>query len=204
VNEITRVLIAEDQGMMRSALAALLDLEDDLTVVAEVGRGDEVVAEARRARPDVCLLDIGLPGRGGLDVVADLKRAVPSCTVIMVTTFGRPGYLKRAMESGAKAFLVKDGPVEDLAAAIRRVLAGDIVVDPGLAALALSAAPNPLSERECEILAASAGGDPIADIAAGLHLSPSTVRNYLSSAIGKTGSRKRIEALRHARDHGWL
>ncbi|MER7892225.1 response regulator transcription factor [Micromonospora sp. NPDC094482] len=200
----TTILIAEDQAMLRSAIATLLDLEEDLTVVASVGRGDEVLAAARDTRPDVVLLDIELPGRSGLDLVGDVAQALPDCAVIVVTTFGRPGYLRRAMEAGAKGFLVKDDPVEELAASIRRVLAGEIVVNPLLAAQALSASPNPLSEREREVLSASTGGATIADIAGRLHLSPSTVRNYLSAAIGKTGTRNRGEALSLARDRGWL
>jgi two-component system, NarL family, response regulator DesR len=200
----TIVLIAEDQGMMRSALASLLELEDDLTVVAEVVRGDEIVPAARRARPDVALLDIELPGRSGLDVIDDLRAAVPECAVVIVTTFGRPGYLQRAMQSGARGFLMKDDPVEHLAAAIRRVRAGEVVVDPALAKQALAASPNPLSSREREVLAASADGATISDIAEALHLSASTVRNYLSSAIGKTAARNRSEALSIARDRGWL
>jgi two-component system, NarL family, response regulator DesR len=200
----TTILIAEDQGMMRSALASLLDLEDDMSVVATVGRGDEVLAAVRRAEPDVVLLDIELPGRSGLDLIGDLVGAAPRCAVIVVTTFGRPGYLKRALESGAKGFLVKDDPVDELAASIRRVLAGEIVVNPQLATLALTATPNPLSDRERQVLSASAGGATIADIAADLHLSASTVRNYLSAAIGKTDARNRNEALSLARDRGWL
>jgi len=200
----TTILIAEDQGMMRSALASLLDLEDDMSVVATVGRGDEVLAAVRQAEPDVVLLDIELPGRSGLDLIGDLVRAAPRCAVIVVTTFGRPGYLRRALESGAKGFLVKDDPVDELAASIRRVLAGEIVVNPQLATLALTATPNPLSDRERQVLSASAGGATIADIAADLHLSASTVRNYLSAAIGKTDARNRNEALSLARDRGWL
>jgi two-component system, NarL family, response regulator DesR len=200
----TAILIAEDQGMMRSALASLLDLEDDLRVVRTVGRGDEVVDAVRAARPDVVLLDIELPGRSGLHVIADVVAAAPGCAVIVVTTFGRPGYLRRALESGARGFLVKDDPVEELAASIRRVLAGEVVVNPHLAALALTASPNPLSDREQQVLTASAGGATIADIAGRLHLSASTVRNYLSSAIGKTAARNRAEALITARERGWL
>jgi two-component system response regulator DesR len=200
----TTILLAEDQGMMRSALASLLDLEDDMSVVAAVGSGDEVLAAVREALPDVVLLDIELPGRSGLDLIGDVLRTAPRCAVVVVTTFGRPGYLKRALESGAKGFLVKDDPVDELAAAIRRVLAGEIVVNPLLATAALSAAPNPLSDRERQVLSASAGGATIVDIAAGLHLSASTVRNYLSSAIGKTDARNRNEALSLARDRGWL
>jgi two-component system response regulator DesR len=201
---VTSIMIAEDQGMMRSALSTLLELEDDMTVVAEVGRGDEVVAEAARAVPDVVLLDIELPGRSGLDVIAELIETVPSCAVIVVTTFGRPGYLKRALEAGARGFLVKDDPVEELANSIRSVVDGRIVVNPVLATQALSASANPLTDRERDVLAASVDGATITDIASFLHLSPSTVRNYLSSAIGKTATRNRIEALGFARERGWL
>jgi two-component system response regulator DesR len=200
----TTILIAEDQGMMRSALASLLELEDDLTVVAEVGHGDEILDAAHRTTPDVALLDIELPGRSGLDVIADLRAALPGCAIVIVTTFGRPGYLQRAMQAGARGFLMKDDPVEQLAAAIRRVRAGEVVVDPTLAKQALASSPNPLSAREQEVLAASVDGATISDIAAALHLSPSTVRNYLSSAIGKTAARNRSEALGIARDRGWL
>lgn len=200
----TTIMIAEDQGMMRSAMAGLLELEDDLSVVAGVGRGDEVLAEAVRCMPDVLLLDIELPGRNGLELIPDLVSALPECAVIVVTTFGRPGYLKRALAAGARGFLVKDDPVEELARSIRSVRAGAIVVNPVLATQALSASANPLTDRERDVLAASVDGATIADIADELHLSPSTVRNYLSSAIGKTRSRNRGEALSIARDHGWL
>ncbi|MBL1092588.1 response regulator transcription factor [Streptomyces sp. NPDC001739] len=199
-----KVLLAEDQGMMRGALALLLDLEEDMQVVAQVGAGDRIVAAALEARPDIALLDIELPGRSGLDAAADLRAALPSCKVLIVTTFGRPGYLRRAMEAGASGFLVKDGPVEDLAAAIRRVLAGERVIDPGLAAAALSAGPNPLTQRERDVLTAAVDGATVSDIAGKLHLSQATVRNYLSAAIGKTGTRNRMEAVRAARQNGWL
>ncbi|MFI6512683.1 response regulator transcription factor [Streptosporangium sp. NPDC050855] len=199
-----RVLLAEDQGMMRGALATLLDLEDDIEVVATVGRGDEVVAAALGARPDVALLDIEMPGISGLDAAAELRDRLPECRVLILTTFGRPGYLRRAMEAGASGFLVKDGPVEELAAAIRRVLAGGKVIDPALAAAALSTGTSPLTERERDVLSAAADGSTVADIADRLHLSESTVRNYLSAAIGKTGTRNRIEAARTARHNGWL
>ncbi|MER0243180.1 response regulator transcription factor [Streptomyces sp. HSW2009] len=200
----TRVLLAEDQGMLRGALALLLGLEPDLTVVAQVAAGDAVVAEARRTRPDVALLDIELPGLSGLDAAAELRDRLPQCRVLILTTFGRPGYLRRAMEAGAYGFLVKDGPVEELAAAIRRVLAGERVIDPALAAAALSAGPNPLTQRERDVLSAAADGATVADVAARVHLSPATVRNYLSAAIGKTGTRNRMEAVRTARQNGWL
>ena len=204
MSEPTTILIAEDQRMMRSALTSLLDLEADLTVVGGVGRGDEVVAAAQRLRPDVVVLDIELPGRSGLDVIAPLLEAVPGCDVVVVTTFGRPGYLGRALAAGARGFLVKDDPVEQLAAAIRRVRAGERVVDPQLAAEALVVSDTPLTEREADVLRASATGAAVVDIARKLSLSPSTVRNYLSNAIGKLGARNRIEALTMARDRGWL
>ncbi|MEU7700837.1 response regulator transcription factor [Streptomyces sp. NPDC039028] len=199
-----RLLLAEDQGMMRGALALLLGMEHDMEVVAQVGRGDEIVDAALFARPDVALLDIELPGRSGLDAAADLRTEAPDCRVLILTTFGRPGYLRRAMEAGAAGFLVKDGPVEGLAESIRQVLRGETVIDPALAAAALGAGPNPLTGRERDALAAAVDGATIADIAAVLHLSESTVRNYLSSAIGKTGTRNRMEAVRAARRQGWL
>jgi two-component system response regulator DesR len=201
---VIRVLLAEDQGMMRSALSLLLDLEEDIEVVAQVGTGDQVLAAALDARPDVALLDIEMPGRSGLDVAADLRARLPGCRVLILTTFGRPGYLRRAMESGASGFLIKDGPVEELADAIRKVLAGRQVLDPALAAAALSTGPNPLTDRERDVLRAADGGTTVADIAARLFLSEGTVRNYLSSAIGKTRARNRIEAAEAARANGWL
>ncbi|MGK5553404.1 response regulator transcription factor [Actinomadura kijaniata] len=199
-----RVLLAEDQGMVRGALAALLGLEEDLTVVGEAGTGTEAVAVAVRTRPDVALLDIEMPDGDGLTAAAGIRAAVPECRVMILTTFGRPGYLRRAMEAGASAFLIKDGPAAELAAAVRRVVAGERVIDPALAAAALSAGPNPLSPRERDVLAAGADGSTIADIAVRLHLSEGTVRNYLSSAISKVGVRNRIEAARAAERQGWL
>ena len=200
---MTRLLIAEDEGMMRNALVTLLDLEDDLEVVAQVGRGDEVVAAAREVRPDVALVDIEMPGASGLEVADELRTALPDCAVVILTTFGRPGYVQRALASGVRAFVIKDGPVEELARIIRRVRAGELVVDPTLATAALAQGANPLSDREREVLRAAADGATIADVAARLHLSTSTVRNYLSEAIGKTGSRNRMEAFRVARERGW-
>lgn len=199
-----RVLLAEDQGMMRGALALLLGMEEDIEVVAQVGAGDEIVDVALNARPDVALLDIELPGRSGLDAAADLRAECPECRVLILTTFGRPGYLRRAMEAGAAGFLVKDGPVEELAEAIRQVLRGETVIDPALAAAALSAGPSPLTGREADVLKASVDGATVSDIAEKLHLSESTVRNYLSATIGKTGTRNRMEAVREARQRGWL
>nr|BFE66323.1 response regulator transcription factor [Dactylosporangium thailandense] len=199
-----RVLLAEDQGMMRGALALLLGLEPDLEVVAQVSSGDAVVPAALEARPDVALLDIEMPGGDGISATAELRRRLPGCRVLILTTFGRPGYLRRAMEAGASGFLVKDGPVESLAAAVRRVLAGERVVDPELAAAALAAGPDPLTERERDVLREAADGSTVADIAKRLHLSESTVRNYLSAAITKTGTRNRIEAVGVAQSRGWL
>ncbi|WP_225811698.1 response regulator transcription factor [Streptomyces spinosus] len=199
-----RVLLAEDQGMMRGALALLLGMEEDIEVVAQLGSGGGIVDAVLTHRPDVALLDIELPGMSGLDAAAELRAQAPDCRVLILTTFGRPGYLRRALEAGAAGFLVKDGPVEELAAAIRSVLTGRTVVDPALAAAALSAGPNPLTPREREVLTASVDGATVADIAGRLHLSESTVRNYLSSAIGKTGTRNRTEAVREARQRGWL
>jgi two-component system, NarL family, response regulator DesR len=201
---VIKVLLAEDQGMMRGALALLLNLEEDIEVVAQLADGDAVLATALETQPDVAVLDIELPGRSGLEAAAELRERLPACRVLIVTTFGRPGYLRRAMEAGASGFLVKDGPVEELAAAIRRVLAGERVIDPALAAAALSAGPNPLTRREQDVLAAAVDGAMVRDIARKLHLSPATVRNYLSSAIGKTQTRNRMEAVRAARRNGWL
>jgi two-component system response regulator DesR len=199
-----RVLLAEDQGMMRGALALLLGLEDDIEVVAQVSSGDEVVPTALDRRPDVALLDIEMPGRDGISAARDLREELPGCKVLILTTFGRPGYLRRAMEAGASGFLIKDGPVEELAAAIRRVLTGEQVVDQGLALEALRSGPSPLTPRERDVLATAADGSTIADVAAALYLSESTVRNYLSSAIHKTGTRNRIEAAQTAQHNGWL
>jgi two-component system, NarL family, response regulator DesR len=201
---VIRVLLAEDQRMMRGALALLLGMEDDIEVVAQVESGDQVVAAALDARPDVALLDIEMPGRGGLDVAGDLRDKLPGCRVLILTTFGRPGYLRRAMEAGASGFLLKDSPFEELADAIRAVLTGKRVVDPALAAAALAAGPNPLTDRERDVLRAADDGTTVADIARQLYLSPSTVRNYLSAAIGKTSARNRIEAALTARRNGWL
>lgn len=199
-----RILLAEDQDMVRGALAALLGLEPDMQVVVQVARGDLVVDAARTHTPDVALLDIEMPGIDGLDAAALLHAALPACAVLILTTFGRPGYLARAMRAGVRGFLVKDAPAAELATAIRKAVHGGKVIDPGLAAAALAAGPNPLTVRECEVLRASADGDTVADIAARLKLSEGTVRNYLSTAIAKTGARNRVEAARLAAEHGWL
>ncbi|WP_432946957.1 response regulator transcription factor [Kribbella sp. CA-253562] len=199
-----RLLIADDQALVRGALAALLDLEPDLDVVAEVGRGDEVVAAARQSTPDVALLDVEMPGLDGIEAAAALRTAVPGVRILMVTTFGRPGYLRRAMEAGAAGFVVKDTPATQLADAVRRVHQGLRVVDPSLAAETLVAGTSPLTARETDVLRAARSGGTVADIARELHLSEGTVRNHLSAAIGKTGARTRAEAARIAVDNGWL
>ena len=199
-----RVLLAEDQAMVRGAIAALLTLEQDIEIVAEASRGDEIVASALESGPDVALLDVEMPGGDGLEAAVDLREKLPSCRVIILTTFGRAGYLKRAMENGAAGFLLKDAPSSELAKAIHKVMWGERVVDPDLATLALSAGDNPLTEREREVLAASEGGATIEDVAARLYLSEGTVRNYLSTAIKKLGTRNRIEAARLAEKRGWL
>jgi two-component system response regulator DesR len=199
-----RLLLADDQELVRSALAALLDLEDDFEVVAQVGRGDQVVQAARAADPDVALLDIEMPGLDGLAAAGALSAEVPQCRVLILTTFGRPGYLRRAMESGALGFVVKDAPAEQLADAVRRVAGGERVVDPALAAATLAGGASPLTGRERDVLVAARDGATVADIAAKLFLSEGTVRNYLSAAIAKTGVRNRVEAVRTADERGWL
>lgn len=199
-----RVLIAEDQGMVRGALATLLALEPDIEVVAQCSRGDEVVSAAQASSADVALLDIEMPGLDGLKAAALLHSALPECTIIILTTFGRPGYLRRAMEAGATGFVVKDGPADQLAVSIRRAVTGERVIDTALAAAALSDGSNPLTPRERDVLLAASDGASIAAIATSMFLSQGTVRNYLSSAIQKTGARNRLEAVRSAEQHGWL
>jgi len=199
-----RILLADDQGLVRAALAALLEMQDDFEVVAQVGRGDEVLAAARRESVDVALLDIQMPGLDGLAAAAVLHAELPACRVIILTTFGRPGYLRRAMEAGVLGFVVKDAPPEQLADAVRRVSAGERVVDPVLAAATLAGGASPLTARERDVLVASRGGETVAGIATKLFLSEGTVRNYLSSAISKTGVRNRIEAEQVADERGWL
>jgi len=201
---VITLLIADDQALVRGALSALLALEPDIDVVAEVGRGDEVVDAALRTNPDVALLDIEMPGLDGIAAAAQLREKVPGCRALIVTTFGRPGYLTRAMRAGAAGFVVKDTPAAQLADAVRRVSQGLRVVDPALAAESLAQGESPLTERETDVLEAARAGGSIADIARILHLSEGTVRNHLSSAIGKTGGRNRADAARIAEDNGWL
>jgi two-component system, NarL family, response regulator DesR len=201
---VIKVLIADDQSMIRSAFAALLGLETDLTVVAQVGRGDEVVDAAVASRPDVALLDVQMPGLDGLAAAAALHERLPATKVVILTTFGRPGYLRRAMDAGAVGFLVKDAPGEQLVDAIRRVHGGLRVVDPALAADTLTLGDSPLTGRERDVLAVAAEGGTVAEIARRLHLSEGTVRNHLSAAIGKTGGRTRADAARISTENGWL
>jgi two-component system response regulator DesR len=199
-----RILLAEDQAMVRGALTALLQLEEDLEVVAEVSQGDQVLPTAIRIRPDVALLDIEMPGSDGLSAAQALHKNLPSCRIVILTTFGRSGYLRQAMESGAVGFLLKDAPADQLAVAIRRVMAGERVVDPDLALSALSDGDNPLTGRERDVLRASLDGASIADIAAQLYLSEGTVRNHLSTAIQKLNAHNRNEAAYLAQEKGWL
>jgi two-component system, NarL family, response regulator DesR len=199
-----RLLLADDQALVRGALAALLDLEPDLDVVAEVGNGDEVVPAARRHTPDVALLDVEMPGLDGIEATRAVKAAVPGIRVLIVTTFGRPGYLRRALRAGADGFVVKDTPARQLADAVRRVHAGLRVVDPVLAADSLAAGDSPLTAREADVLRAARDGASVATVAGRLFLSEGTVRNHLSAAIGKTGSANSAEAVRVAEQNGWL
>jgi two-component system, NarL family, response regulator DesR len=199
-----RILLADDQELIRSAFVALLALQEDFEVVAAVGRGDEVVDAAKAHHPDVALLDIEMPGIDGLAAAAVLAQEVPECRSLILTTFGRPGYLRRAMESGAWGFVVKDSPPEQLADAIRRVAAGERVVDPVLAADTLRSGVSPLTARERDVLIAARPGATVSEIAKKLFLSEGTVRNYLSAAIAKTGTRNRTEAVRTADERGWL
>jgi two-component system response regulator DesR len=199
-----RIMIAEDQTMVRQALVALLELEPDIEVVAEAASGDEALAMARKHQPDVAVLDIEMPGPGGIEVARLLTASGFAGKIVIVTTFGRPGYLRAAMAAGASGFLLKDAPAAELAAAVRRVADGGRVVDSALAAAALTEGESPLSQRETDVLAAAAGHETIAVIADRLHLSPGTVRNHLSAAIQKLGARNRADAAQIAEEKGWL
>jgi len=199
-----RIMIAEDQAMVRQALVALLGLEPDIEVVAQAATGDEAIAMVRKHRPDVAVLDIEMPGGTGIEVARQLHQDGFCGQVVIVTTFGRPGYLRAAMTAGASGFLLKDAPAAELAEAIRRVAKGERVVDPALAAAALAEGDSPLTNRETDVLTAAAGHDAISDIAGRLHLSPGTVRNHLSAAMQKLGARNRAEAVQIAQRKGWL
>jgi len=198
------VLLAENQDLVRGALAALLSLEPDIDIVAQVDTGSDVLDQALEHRPDVALMDIEMPGKDGIEAAAELHRNFPECRVLMLTTFGRPGLMRRAMAAGAAGFMLKDARAEDLAVAIRRTAAGERIVDPHLAAQALSEGESPLSSREAEVLAASSDGSSVTEVATRLHLSEGTVRNYLSAVIQKLSARNRADAARIAKVKGWL
>lgn len=198
-----RILVAEDQAMVLGALATLLDIEDDLSVVARAANGAEALELARSEKPDVVVTDIEMPKMTGLELAAALAELDPRPRVLVVTTFARPGYLRRALEAGVSGYLLKDAPAEELAAAVRRVHAGGRAVDPELAAEAWGEA-DPLTDRERQVLRLAGEGRPTAAIAAELHLSEGTVRNYLSEAISKLDAANRVEAARIARQKGWL
>ena len=199
-----RVLLVEDQTMMRDAVAALLALEDDIEVVGAVGRGDEALEAAERLSPDIALVDIELPGLDGLSVAETLATTVPSCRVVIVTTFGRPGYVRRAITANVGGFILKETPAGEVASVVRRVHAGEQVVDPSLAVSALREGDDPLTQRERDVLRSAQDHATIAEIAAHLFLSEGTVRNYLSSVIHKLGARNRAEAIAMAEQKGWL
>jgi two-component system response regulator DesR len=201
---LIRVLLAENQDLVRGALAALLSLEPDIDIVAQVDTGSDVLDQALEHRPDVALMDIEMPGKDGIEAAAELHRNFPECRVLMLTTFGRPGLMRRAMAAGAAGFMLKDARAEDLAVAIRRTAAGERIVDPHLAAQALSEGESPLSSREAEVLAASSDGSSVTEVATRLHLSEGTVRNYLSAVIQKLSARNRADAARIAKVKGWL
>lgn len=204
MSEPIRLLLADDQALVRGAIAALLELEPDLHVVAQVGRGDDVLDAVRTSNAQVALLDVEMPGMDGLAVARQLRQLHPQCRSLIVTTFGRPGYLRRAMEAGASGFVVKDTPASQLADAVRRVANGLKVVDPALAAESLASGTSPLTDRETEVLRVVQRGGSVTDIARELHLSAGTVRNHLSNAIGKIGARNRSDAAAAAAAQGWL
>ncbi|MGY1672165.1 response regulator [Geodermatophilus sp. SYSU D00710] len=199
-----RVLLADDENLIRSALAALLALEDDLEVVAQAASGNEALAMARRHTPDVAVLDLQMPDLDGISVAAQLGSLVPGCAVVIVTGHGRAGHLKRALEAGVRGFLPKTVSAPVLTDVVRTVVRGGRYVDPELAAEAISAGDSPLTPREADVLELAAGGAPVEEIAARAHLSPGTVRNHLSSAAGKLGASNRHAAVEIARRHGWI
>ncbi len=199
-----RVLIAEDMHMIRGALVALLSLEHDIEVVAELDRGDTILEAALRTHPDVAVVDIDLPGLDGLAAAEVLHEQLPDCRTLVLTGLSQPGNLLRALKAHVRGFLLKDAPAERLAEAVRKVMAGERVLDPQLVAAAVETGASPLTDRETEVLRTAQTGLPTDDIATRLHLSPATVRNYLSNAIAKVGGRNRLDAIRIARDAGWL
>lgn len=204
MTDTIRLLLADDQALVRGALSALLGLERDLEIVAEVGAGDEVLPAVLAHEPDVALIDVEMPGMDGIEATAAVRAARPETRVLIVTTFGRPGFLRRALQAGADGFVVKDTPAPQLADAVRRVHAGLRVVDPSLATDSLMMGESPLTARETDVLRAVKGGSSIAAAATRLFLSPGTIRNHLSSAIGKVGASNHAEAARIAEENGWL
>ncbi len=199
-----RVLVAEDMHMIRGALVALLSLEHDMQVVAELERGDQIVSTALRTRPDVAVVDIDLPGLDGLSAAEQLQRQLPECQTLVLTGLSQPGNLLRALKVHVRGFIVKDAPAETLADGVRRVARGERVIDPELVAAALDTGSTPLTSREADVLRAAESGITTEEIARELSLSPATVRNYLSNAVSKVGGRNRIDAIRIARSAGWL
>ncbi|MFF0341339.1 DNA-binding response regulator [Kribbella sp. NPDC004875] len=199
-----RLLIAEDMHLIREALVALLSLQSDFDVVAELERGDEVLAAARETQPDIAVLDIDLPGLDGLTAAEQLHAGVPDCQVVILTGLGQPGNLLRALKAHVRGFVVKDAPASDLIDGIRRVAAGQRVIDPELVATAIEVGDSPLTSRETDVLRAARSGQPTEQMAQELALSPATVRNYLSHAITKVGARNRLDAIRIAQNAGWI
>ncbi|MCB7137926.1 response regulator transcription factor [Cellulosimicrobium marinum] len=199
-----RILLADDENLIRDAVASLLSLEDDLEVVVQAASGTEAVAAALKLRPDVAVLDLQMPGLDGVEVAERLAADLPTCGVVVVTSHGRPGYLKRALEAGARGFLPKTVSSRVLADVVRQVHAGGRYVDPELAAEAITAGASPLTAREADVLELAADGAPVEEIATRAHLAPGTVRNYLSSAAAKLGAANRHEAAHVARRHGWI
>jgi two-component system response regulator DesR len=199
-----KVLLADDQTMFRSAVRRLLEWEGDIIVVAEVAEGDGIIETALAIRPDVAVVDVEMPGVDGLSAAAALHEQLPDLRILIATAFGRPGFLDRALKSGAAGFVLKDASIDALAASIRRCASGEKVIDPGLAAQARRVGPSPLTDGERQVLAAVASGASITEIARGLHLSEGTVRNRVSSAIDKMDARNRVDAIRIARENGWL
>ena len=202
--EAIRILLAEDMGLVRGALVALLSYEDDIEVVSELARGDQIVAAALEHRPDVAVIDIDLPGMDGIEAARLLRRELPQCRTLILTALGAPGTLRRALDASVAGFVVKDAPPAQLADSIRRVARGERVIDPELAVADLDAAPNPFTNRELDVLRLAAEGAPVGEIAERLSLARGTVRNYLSTIICKTGGRTRIEAVRIAQNAGWI
>jgi len=201
---VIRVLLAEDMHMVRGALVALLELEADIEVVAELASGDEILPTARTVQPDVAIIDIDLPGKDGITAATEINTELPSCRILILTSLGRPGAVRRALDARVHGFMLKDAPPEKLANAVRQISVGRRVIDSELALTAWDTEDCPLATREIEILRLAADGQDAAGIAAHLFLSPGTVRNYLTSAVTKLNARNRVDAIRIAKEAGWL